>query len=217
LSRIDIHTKPPKVASGTIHSISSLNAGAMASLRNATWPAHQQLERRLDMKASFADTAAYRAYLEKMWGFCAAIEAQLDAQVFGAALADYDQRRKLPLIARDLLVLGLEPETVARLPRCKRLPHCADTSAAFGCAYVLEGATLGGRTLLPLVGSRLGLTAQHGASFLASYGDQTAIKWRAFGAALDAWCRPAAHTAVAVAAAVATFESLQHWLCKGAA
>jgi heme oxygenase len=189
----------------------------MASLRHATWPAHQQLERRLDVKARFADTAAYRAYLEKMWGFCATIEARLDAQVFGAALADYDQRRKLPLLARDLSALGLAPEAVALLPRCGGLPHCADTSVAFGCAYVLEGATLGGRTLLPLVGSRLGLSAQHGAGFLASYGDQTAVKWRSFGAALDAWCIPAARTAVAVAAAVATFESLQHWLCEGAA
>lgn len=191
--------------------------GAMAALRAATWPAHQQLERRLDVKARFADSSAYCAYLRKMWGFCAALEARLDAQQFGAALPDYERRRKLPLLARDLSALGIAAEAVARLPRCDRLPHCADTSAAFGCAYVLEGATLGGRTLLPLVGMRLGLTAQHGASFLASYGDQTALKWRSFGAALDAWCMHAERTAAAVAAAVSTFESLQYWLCEAAA
>jgi heme oxygenase len=205
------------VASYNNLSTSNVTPSAMAALRAATWPAHQRLERQLDVKTRFSNAAAYRAHLEKMWGFCAAVEPRLGAHLFGDALSDYDGRRKLPLLASDLTALGVAPASVELLPRCASLPACGDTSAAFGCAYVLEGATLGGRTLLPLVQSRLGHTAQHGARFLASYGEHTLTNWRAFGSALDAWCSTTARAAGAAAAAVATFESLECWLCGGAA
>jgi heme oxygenase (biliverdin-IX-beta and delta-forming) len=186
---------------------------AIAELRLATWPVHQRLEKRLDVKTRFTEPRAYRAHLEKMWGFCAAIERRLEPHVFGAAVPDYEKRRKIPLLTRDLIALGADAEAVERLPSCETIPDCADPAAAFGCIYVLEGATLGGRTLLPLVQSRLGLTAEGGAAFLASYGDEVASMWRGFGAALDAWCDPPERRVRATHAAVATFTSLDEWLC----
>jgi heme oxygenase len=71
--------------------------------------------------------------------------------------------------------------------------------------------------LLPLVQKRLGLDAANGAAFLASYGDNVVPMWRAFGAALDAWCAAPERRARAAAAAVATFDSLEQWLCRQAA
>jgi heme oxygenase len=186
---------------------------AIAELRSATWSSHQRLEKRLDVKARFTDPAAYRGHLEKMWGFCAAIERRLGRHVFGAALADYEERRKVPLLTRDLIALGAHSEAVERLPHCETIPDCSDAAAAFGCVYVLEGATLGGRTLLPLVQSRLGLTAEVGAAFLASYGAEVGAMWRGFGAALDAWCERPERRAGAARSAVATFTSLEEWLC----
>ena len=208
-------TTPHNVASHSIPSSPSLRGSAMATLRETTWPAHQRLERRLDVKARFSDICAYRTHLEAMWGFCAALEQRLGPEQFGAALSDCASRRKLPLLTRDLVALGAAPDAVERLAQCAGLPDCTDTSAAFGSAYVLEGATLGGRTLLPLVHARLGLSAAHGASFLASYGELTSARWRSFGAALDAWCSTATRSALAAAAALATFESLERWLCGG--
>jgi heme oxygenase len=82
-----------------------------------------------------------------------------------------------------------------------------------GCLYVLEGATLGGRTLLPLVQARLGFTANNGAAFLASYDEDVAPMWRSFGVALDTWCDAAERRDRATRAAVATFTSLHEWLC----
>jgi heme oxygenase len=186
---------------------------AIADLRSATWASHQRLEKRLDVKTRFSELRAYRAHLEKMWGFCAGIELRLGRGAFGAALPDFDRRRKLPLLQGDLMALGAEAESVMRLPRCEALPPCADPAAAFGCLYVLEGATLGGRTLLPVVQNRLGFTAEHGAMFLASYGEEVTSMWRAFGISLDAWCSAAERRARAAEAAVATFASLDHWLC----
>jgi heme oxygenase len=186
---------------------------AIAELRSATWSAHQQLEKRLDIKTRFTDVAAYRAHLEKMWGFCAAVEGRLGQHVFGSALADYATRRKIPLLTRDLIALGAKLESVTSLPCCDTVPECLDPASAFGCLYVLEGATLGGRILLPLVQSRLGLTVDNGAAFLASYGADVASMWHAFGVSLDAWCTDAQRLLRASSTAVATFESLGHWLC----
>src|SRR5271165_819045 len=153
---------------------------AIAELRSATWPCHQRLEKRLDVKARFTAADAYRAHLERMWGFCAAIEQRLGRHTFGAALGDYEKRRKVPLLTQDLMALGADGGAVMRLACCESIPECPDPAAAFGCVYVLEGATLGGRTLLPLVQSRLGLTAERGAAFLASYGEDVATMWHDF-------------------------------------
>jgi len=189
---------------------------AIAGLRAATWSSHQRLERRLDVKARFSDLDAYRAHLQAMWGFCAGLEQNIGADRFGDALSDYESRRKLPLLTQDLLALGNESEAIQALARCRSIPVCPDAAAAFGCAYVLEGATLGGRMLLPLVQTRLGLTAQHGAAFLASYGENVTPMWHGFGTALDAWCCGPERQASAAAAAVATFDALEDWLCGGA-
>jgi heme oxygenase len=183
---------------------------AIASLRQATWHCHQRLEKRLDVKQRFSSRHLYRTHLEKMWGFCSPLERQFDAHIFDEALFDHESRRKLPLLAGDLNVLGV---TAQSLPECPAIPAFADTAAAFGGAYVLEGATLGGRTLLSMVRTQLGLTPYHGARFLAGYGEHTAAMWRTFGAALDAWCATDASRLTAGSAAVATFEALEVWLC----
>jgi len=186
---------------------------AMSDLRSATWTQHQLLEKRLDIKSRFTELGAYRAHLEKMWGFCAPLEQWLGRCFHGGALPDYDRRRKVPLLTRDLIALGAKSGSVPSLPCCRTQPDGDDPAAAFGCCYVLEGATLGGRTLLPLVQSRMGLSAERGAAFLASYGEDVAVMWRGFGEALEAWCHVPDRRMRARQAAVDTFASLDRWLC----
>jgi heme oxygenase len=186
---------------------------ALAALREATWPCHQRLEKRINFKARLASRADYRAHLEQMWGFHAALEPQLGSGLLDLPLGDYPQRRKLRLLESDLQALGATPAALALLPRCLAVPACEDTAAAFGCAYVLEGATLGGQTLMPLVHTRLGLTPEHGAAFLASYGAAVAAMWRRFGDALERHCPAGPERLRAASAATATFTALEAWLC----
>jgi heme oxygenase len=186
---------------------------AMATLRSATAMSHQRLEKRLDIKTRFSSAAAYRAHLEKMWGFCAALEHSLLPESFDGALPDYDARRKLPLLTDDLLAIGLPAAQLRSLPQCTALPSSLDPAAAFGCTYVLEGATLGGRVLLPMVEERLHLTPEHGAAFLASYRDDVSRMWRTFGVAVDDWCHSREREETAARAATMTFEVLTDWLC----
>ena len=186
----------------------------VAGLRTATWRSHQALEKRLDVKTRFSSTSAYREHLERMWGFCAELEQRLAHHLTVDALPDFEARRKAPLLVSDLRALGADYASLERLPRCRDIPACDDAAAALGCAYVFEGATLGGRTLLPMVQSRLGLTADHGAAFLASYGGKVTAMWQTFGVALDAWCAIPQRQAAATAAAVETFDALNQWLCR---
>ena len=169
----------------------------MSDLRAATWPSHQRLEKRIDLKATFATTSSYRAHTERMWGFYVPLEAASPRGVFGDWLTDYATRHKAPLLERDILALGADPSVFAVLPRCPFTPACNDPQAAFGCAYVLEGATLGGRTLMPMVETRLGLNATHGAAFLGSYGNAVDDMWRSFGRALDLCCSAGEQTETA--------------------
>ena len=188
----------------------------IADLRAATWPSHQKLEQRLHIKTRFSSLPAYRVHLERMWGFCAMLEPLVEPLV-REALSDFESRRKLPLLTRDLIATGSDPRSIAQLPHMMPVPDCSDTAGGFGCLYVLEGATLGGRTLLPKVERDLGLAPTHGAEFLASYGERVALMWRGFGSALDAWCVDPERSARAQTAAVATFDRLGDWLCGSAA
>jgi heme oxygenase len=187
---------------------------ALAALREATWTCHQRLEKRIDFKSRVASREAYRAHLVQMWGFYAALEPRLATSLGEAALADFEARRKLPLLERDLLALGAD---VSLLPRCAAVPSCDDAASALGAAYVLEGATLGGRTLMPLVESRLGLTPERGAAFFSSYGAAVDSMWRAFGAVLERCCPAGPERVRAAASAAATFAALEGWLCGAAA
>jgi heme oxygenase len=180
---------------------------AMAALKEKSWPVHQRLEKRLAVKDRFADMERYRSHLAQLLAFYAAAE-----QAWGAwlalALDDFDARRKAALLERDLAAVGGRPlQTVPVLAAT----DC--TAAALGSFYVLEGATLGGQHLLPLAGRRLGLSAAHGASYLASYGAEVDVMWRRFGAAVEAHCQTPQACARAVAAAEATFVNLENWLC----
>jgi heme oxygenase len=65
--------------------------------------------------------------------------------------------------------------------------------------------------MLPMIEKRLGLTAAHGAAFMASYGSDVDRMWRVFGQALEAGCDAAPLRARAVVGAVHTFEALGDW------
>jgi heme oxygenase len=183
----------------------------MQRLRAATHSLHQRLERRLDVRTRFSTRRAYRAYLEKMYGFYAGVEARLVVALEKGTLATYPSRRKVPLLLRDLAALGADAESIRKLAICQALPPCSDAASAFGCLYVLEGATLGGRVLLPLAERQLGLSEAAGASYLGSYGDKVQAMWREFGDAVNFWCVTPARQASAEAAAADTFRALGEW------
>ena len=179
----------------------------MKYLKDNTWDLHLRLEKRLEIKDRFSEICAYREHLTRLWGFYAAVETQWSA-FLRDLLDDFPARLKAPLLARDIEALGgVPPSALASVP------HAADPIAALGGFYVLEGATLGGQYLLPVVQRKLGLSPSHGASYLASYGPDVKEMWRRFAAIVDARCATPQAQEHAVAAARATFLALETWLC----
>lgn len=187
--------------------------GALDLLRAATVHCHRRLEKRMDVGHRFSSAARYRGYLEVMFGFYAPFEQALGSHAVRSVLTDFAARCKTPLLSDDLVALGVSADCVAGLPRCASIPACQDEAAALGSLYVLEGATLGGQVLLPMVEQRLRLTRDTGASYLDSYGRDTRAMWQRFGSVVESWCADSVRRATAAAAAVATFESLEAWAC----
>lgn len=92
-------------------------------------------------------------------------------------------------------------------------PHLAypGRAEALGAAYVLEGSMLGGVVIARMAERRLGLDPEHGGSFFAGHGRDTARSWTAFCAALDGLADPEAEDG-AVAGALRTYADLERHL-----
>jgi heme oxygenase len=185
-------------------------------LREATRLAHGRLEERVDIESRFRDRAGYIAHLRRLWGFYASFEAALDPRLLDGALPDLELRWKCPLLKKDLECLDPCTDVLDAIPTCSRVPACFDTSQAFGCLYVLEGSTLGAKSLLGVAAASLGVDRSNGAAYLASYGANVPAMWSTFRVALDLWCNTDARLRPAIDSAVLTFDCVADWLCEGA-
>ena len=124
----------------------------------------------------------------------------------------YDNRYKTPQIVQDLLALGVAKNALTSIPQCNTLPELKTTAQLFGCLYVLEGATLGGRIISKHLNAILNLTPDFGCSFFAGYGQQTGSQWKAFGACLTSFATQTGSDDEIIASANKTFQTLDCWL-----
>jgi heme oxygenase (biliverdin-IX-beta and delta-forming) len=181
----------------------------LARLRTDTRAAHDSIEATLGLLDPAVSTTRYRFILEQFRGLYAPLEAQLAAiDDWEAYVLDVPIRRKQPLIDADLRALGLaEPE---RLPAAAFLPALhQDRAAAFGCLYVLEGATLGGQVISRHLRSTLGITPSTGGAFFHGYGERTGTLWASFREALLNFEARGGDADVAVETASQTFRAFQ--------
>lgn len=186
----------------------------LTELRVRTRPLHDALERRLNLLDARLTRDRYVRLLERFYGFYQPIEARI------AAYGDRPEhwigtdRRKAHLLVSDLLSTGLTPADIAALPRCSSLPVASDPMSQLGYMYVLEGATLGGQTVLKHVAMRPDL-AGVGTTFFASYGRSVGAMWRQFGQRLEFAGAPACARRPISDAAHALFLSLDEWMLRG--
>lgn len=185
---------------------------AIDELRRSTRGSHLHLERSVPILRADVTPEELRAYLSRTLGFYEPIEEALATQLSGAVGLDYAPRRKVALLARDLEHLGLDAAAIEALPRCRALPHLPALPEALGCAYVLEGATRGGRVLARHLAEVLGLTRERGASFLLPYGEATDAMWDSFVARLEIALADDPGRRRAVGAAEDTFTRLRRWI-----
>jgi heme oxygenase len=189
-----------------------MSVSAMRALREATHEEHEAIERVVPLTQDHLRLPDYVAYLERALGFYAPLEARLSPALAGVPALDLAARQKTPLLERDLESLGVDAGRRAELPRCApELP--ASPSAALGVLYVLEGATLGGRIIARHLEKNLPELPASARRFLEPYGEDTGPRWKAFGAAVEAFAAgPDADLDAMCAAARTTFTRYGEWL-----
>ena len=178
-------------------------------LKIETRPAHDGIERAVDIESRLLTHASYQALLARFYGFHATWEPLAEAAIADPAF--FRARRKTQHLVSDLTALGMGADDIARLPVCRSLMPMPDPAAAYGAMYVVEGSTLGGAIIARLVECRLGLTSDTGCRYFRSYGSAVGSMWRNFGARLQAFSSPDVDDAI-VASANRTFALMQDWL-----
>ncbi len=177
-----------------------------ARLRAETADAHARVEAAVDLPSLVRSAAAYARFLAGLHAVYAPLEQRLDAfpewTAVGLSLAP---RRKTPLLVSDLAALRA-PGT-ARWIGDVSMP--ASFGQALGCLYVLEGSTLGGRTIARhLRASPHRLPTR----FVEGYGARTGVMWRAFQDALRRHERRGGDGDDVVRGAAGTFGALERSL-----
>lgn len=166
-------------------------------LRTATDAIHQRMHHHAGY-AMLADgsisAAGYRALLARSFGFHQPVEP----------LAGMDGRATTNLIS-DLIALGLTPAAIAALPRCA-LPAIGSSAVEqIGAAYVLTGASLGGKVLARAVPGPLPTR------FLANEGADGS-EWRSVLRILEETCASDDNRALATESALTIFSALEDWM-----
>ena len=179
-------------------------------LRTETAQEHQAVEDTLDLLSPGLTRDRLADVLTRMHGFWLAAEASLDAwaraEPADATAVTWPGRRRATLFAADLATLGAPP--AATRPA---LPSVADTDAALGRLYVLEGSSLGGVFIDRHLATLPQLSDVGRLSAFSPYGEQTGAMWHAFRTVTRARIADGGNADRLVAAARETFGALAGW------
>jgi heme oxygenase len=176
-------------------------------VREVTKPAHIALEGALGLLDENLALPAYERVLKLFYGFWRSWEPQMACLLKDEALLG--PRRRLHLLAADLVALGVTVQALDALAPCPPTP-LQDDVEALGSLYVMEGSTLGGRVIRRNVERVLGDKGRAGCSYFNGYGERTGAMWLSFLDRLDKV--PLANAERTAAGALATFEHLGCWI-----
>ena len=172
-------------------------------LRTGTADAHRAIEEIAVATGFLEDAAAYRSYLRALHGFYAGIEDALAAvRELPRWLPDLAERRKVGWLETDLAALGVAADAPAI---ALSFP---DATTALGAAYVVEGATLGGRWILAHLGPSIPDDAR---SFFRGYGARTGERWRSYRRAVEEHANANGADRL-TSSAVDTFGQMEQWI-----
>ena len=180
-------------------------------LKTETRPAHDRIEKAIDLNRRIASRDAYRDLLIRFYGFHRAWENA--ASPLAPDRVFFRRRCKADLLVQDLKALGLDAGEIIQLPQCHPLMPLPAPEAVLGSMYVVEGSTLGGAIIAKEVERKLGFGRETGCAYFRSYGRDTAAMWKSFGRVLQAASSPQTDDLI-VASAQDTFTVMHDWLCE---
>jgi heme oxygenase len=184
----------------------------LENIKIQTLENHKLLEKSQLMLPIMNGTLVLKNYLRILnifYGYFSPLERTIEKfKDMETYLPDFHTRRKSDLLLADLNLLTQLPN----ISVCKDLPQISSLSQAFGCLYVMEGSTLGGRVISGIVNDRLNINASTGASFFNGYGADTGNKWKKFQEALSAYSNDNQKEEEIIAAANDTFIKFKDWI-----
>ena len=176
-------------------------------LKAATRGSHDALDTRIMAGDIFGSRTRFAHFLRVQYQFHAVVDALYASRALASVLPDLEGRRRLVMIARDLVDLGQALPAVAAVSPLADAP----LPTALGWLYVAEGSNLGGAVLFKMA-AQLGLDAGFGARHLAAHPDGAARHWRQFTAALDGLALTPEQERQVIAAADAAFRSVHRYV-----
>lgn len=93
---------------------------------------------------------------------------------------DFENRRKLPLIERDLAELEFDEQKIDQLKPAGKLPDMEEPYGLLGAMYVMEGATLGGMVIMKALKKNDQLSGIDHFHYFGCYGGDTGKQWKSF-------------------------------------
>ncbi|MBK1825658.1 biliverdin-producing heme oxygenase [Haloferula rosea] len=142
-------------------------------LRAATADAHRRLDEQLSVEAITRSVSCCHDYLARHADALREVDGQLDWASIGALeLPDLSARRARYALLLDSEMNAPEPSACAR--------PSLSTAGMVGALYVLEGSVHGGREILKALNARFPNLGPESTSYLAGFGEETAVMWRSF-------------------------------------
>jgi heme oxygenase len=198
-----------------LHTATSGSTNICLALKNATAGHRSRLEQQLDLLHSITTLGDYREILGKFYGVYAPLEPVLwRALVSLKEELQLSRRRQAARLSSDLVACGFSDADIVALPRWQAIAPFPTVAQALGRLYALESAPLGGQTMARQFRKRFSLKRDAGVSFLNGYAGDTTERWRELRNVLVARLNTTVQRDHAVAAAVDTYEILQHWLAS---
>ena len=186
----------------------------LEQLREGTRVLHARVEQAVNLPARLSSVDEYVALLRRYLGFYEPLEQRLRS-VSELSQSTINSRRlsKAARLREDLTALGTTDAEMDQLPKCQCLPEFSGPAEAWGCLYVLEGATLGGQIIGRELEKSLSLTSGCGSGFFAVYGTQVGEMWRRFCGDLTHYeqTHPGSSGCI-LQGAVLTFTCFEEWV-----
>ena len=177
-------------------------------LKLATAAEHHSLEERLALTSESVSLDDYVQYLVCTYRCYAAVEPVLAGNAQLTARGLYAKSCiRLDALAADLRYFGRR--TFPDASPFAYVPAQAAFPESIGCAYVLEGASLGGVVLSRHFERRFGVSRLKGGSFVQGDGAATASRWAHFVRALDDLDFSERERTACIDAACATFRGIE--------
>ena len=163
-------------------------------LRSATATEHERVDAAFGSYL-LADRAHYTAFLKAQAEAFLPVEAAIDQAQPEQVMSDWADRRRAPLLKRDLAALGVTAESVAEFP----IPNSPE--ALLGAIYVLEGSRLGGKFLERQIGD------DFPREFLSAH---DSASWRQLVGVIDDRLQSPAQIDAAIASAKSVFAFFEN-------